>query len=980
MSHFIKTAISYQSKNKMGLPFAIEDLPFWSQSGRKPIASWGRRGALAVAVDEFLTLYIEKEGKLEIFSSKNLFYSPITTLAWSDGFDKTGYLPAYVFVSSESGENVIYDVKRSMTISSLKHERGVKTIAVAASPVNPLVFFVSTNKDQIIKMDFSELATPVASAGITLPHSINTISINPFDFTKLICSSKEGHFTEINNILSPPEDQQLGVTQKLSFLDEDDTIVSCSFYPFLANTLCFVSTYSVYIYTLTDNIFSLIYKSDSRSEPLYGVSFTEYDPRLVILLHRSHVKLGCVDKLSLDTYQSIRAPLDLSKLECKPKVPARKKSIDSMSIVCESAIAVRGKEIAFIANGSVMLIEIKNQKLEVKSIMKQLYGMPTDIKVFENMAAITTSSGQLGIITNLNGTGKSKVGSVMFQKLFYIHHGPLNSCHFLSPQKIIVSGTTENNRQKVYMLYPKTGVIKSLLKTGQEMFGTCPPKIIISPRKTFFAASISDTVVVIFNEKGEQVDTLIEPDSRDFVFGGIVDEFWVFLANGLTKRYSLKSKSATLIHQFNLKLDKAQVTSALATTNYFIVGTSNGFFYHFSWDGDLQIFCQVSTKPIVLIKTLNETALVMDESGVVFRVDTFDTMVSRRLTNGIEFFEWITPDYAYAKFINNDAISTVHASDLTEKFGSIPTHLLGEPVIESLFSRNDKYQKLLLEVKTPQEMVRVNEEFGYCVFADIYKALVGKLTQVSLNFITQQESALEMFSITSALFLRSKDEENATTRRIRLDLLRGEQSAAFDTLMMSTPGTQFFQTNILKAALIGLQPQQTSAVVAALVGNGSVNTAIDLLMITQQWGHASRILTSVGDYETALYIAMSVADEKDFNEIVKAVAKDLLNQGNNIHAAALYMIAGEAKEAAAATKDLFELPLLPDNSLLKTSRPKTPKLVLNTNVIPLIPPKAGTPTAQPITTTTTVVTKRIIKRKIKKPKAGEEAAKEEEKP
>ncbi|EAY11107.1 hypothetical protein TVAG_358860 [Trichomonas vaginalis G3] len=858
----------------MALPFAVKDLPYWDSSTKKPLIAWSQSGIIASAVDRYVTFYIENENKVDIYSSIKCSDSQITTITWSQGFNSDGFTPLYLLIGNIEGDVRVYDLLRNTVLNSV-HLREGSVISSVGSPLNALEFYIGSSKNTIYCIDFSPLDTPSLVWSLPSPYTPNILRISPHDYTQLLCFASTGEFSILGDI-----DLRNGakIISSLVFSDHDHgQFMNCNFYPHLDNSIYIVATSGVFLYTFKDNVFTLIYSADSRSDIIYDAFFPKSDDRLIAIIHRTHIRLSCIDQLNLDSFQSVHAISDGTK--------------DTF----ESSVGFLNNKLCLLSRGSIQMIQIANRKFRVYCIARFPFGKPTGICTHKNMISIANEYGFVGISSIPKDSPSYYVGSCTYNKLIRVINGRIHSLHALTDNLILISGTQKEN-QKVLIFDASNLKLRSVLKESQEISTKDKPVVVVSPNKKYFAVSLGDSILALFTSLGKQITSFTNNQKTFVVFCSDPDELLAISSNGNVYDFELSDDNCKLKKSFLLQIERETITTVCSSFNCFYVGTKSGKLYNFGWDMKQISNCQVSNKPLSEIIIGESKAIVTDNNFGTFRVGITHDLVSKQMKSKVDVCQFLSEDYLICCLKEEKSISVLSSNDLESRFERIPTFFLETPVLFSDYARKEYFGNELKKCKNLEAAWKLCDRTGYFILGELLR-LKNKIFSPLVFDISGQEKLHSLFESLSYMFIRSRG-DNATDRRVRMSLLRNDRQKALEVFLTPNNSLNNFEKNVLKAGYLNLESSaESAAVVAALIGNGCYATAIDILLITKQYGQAARLCLQNSEMEMALHISCSLCRDEDKKETVDKVAKSLAGSRNVIHAAALHLLNDDVPKA-----------------------------------------------------------------------------------
>jgi hypothetical protein len=140
------------------------------------------------------------------------------------------------------------------------------------------------------------------------------------------------------------------------------------------------------------------------------------------------------------------------------------------------------------------------------------------------------------------------------------------------------------------------------------------------------------------------------------------------------------------------------------------------------------------------------------------------------------------------------------------------------------------------------------------------------------------------------LFLEQLNELPVRRRRTRNFLIQNDPQSAFGLLISTPSDSAEFALEVVKAAFSHKAMARESAPsAAALVSGGKVDDAVDIVLLTQQFRDAARLLLGEGKIEQAVQIMTAQLDEEEIAPMVDFIERILMTAGHYRTVCALLM-------------------------------------------------------------------------------------------
>lgn len=254
----------------------LTEWPFSSSKTKQYHLAWSPSGFLGVATGKIITILFPNKNKFDQILSFNPFNSPITTISWSNGTDSTGKTPLYLFASSESKLNAVYDISQFTIRASFSSDDSIILTSAWSPFIGDEFYLGDTNGNFICYTITNQELRLNWKCNIGFPADF--LSFSPFS-NNVVVASKSGLFRVLDTAL---QGTQISDGQ---FPVDKHSINDCRFYPFLDDTLLFVLTNGVFIYPLKDNALVAIIEAEAQHESIINIAFDGSDESVFALIH-----------------------------------------------------------------------------------------------------------------------------------------------------------------------------------------------------------------------------------------------------------------------------------------------------------------------------------------------------------------------------------------------------------------------------------------------------------------------------------------------------------------------------------------------------------------------------------------------------------------------------------------------------------------------------------------------------------------------
>lgn len=785
----------------------------------------------------------------------------ITAVKWCKGMEPNSGTPLYNLISDKSGNIFLLDMVSRKTIRTYVLTSGyVVSIIWHQTSINH--FFVATSAGDII---FFEILPNQNTFDVVwslhVDFKIEFFLISPHNGRELLIASTTGQF----GFIYIGKDASPTITPIMAL---SHGIVDAKFYPYIDNTVVFISATSIFLFVANEKALLPIYFKGSSQDPLITAYFPNpYNERSILLIFSNRCEYYESDDLSCAKPQIIPflTPFQKHKL-----------------IILKTAFTLN--KLYVLGNGNtIQLFELRNKKFWCTRIARTICDAPSDYDCFGHSMCYVTDSGYLHI--------SNTIDSSAITKYFSFQNFSFHQATWLSETSLLVS-LSSLDQQKVFYIDISTLVIKSLLNPSMEKMSTLSkkPLICVSPSKKMIAVVVDLSVIMFYSyEPGN----LPENFKMLFVDPGTIgsfasdNEFWTFSMEGKGHKYKIDLKVDELVYASRIsyisKQIKHQPNKCECIGDYLCVGFENGDFGVYSWYGNANGMFNTNSGSITSItpsgdhsycyvSTSNSNTFKFTADGI-FDKTPFHAVNIKFLTSSVILL-----------FDKNKRSLTLSPNDINQLYSfktQVSSCLNDQPLM--------KTSELRLLHLIPKERCSIqtlidllNKNMFYFI-SDILSCVDKKRYSPSSLCVNFDEERMQ-YHLKSILEFFSREENGykLKTDRVRILLMRNKNDEAF-ALLKDTPTTDpNFALNILKMSLIGIDDKNiTSSLspsVAAMIAAGKFEDAIDILMLSHQYSEAARQLIGNSNYTEAIQIMKTVMDQEKLLSMIDFICKALMGE------------------------------------------------------------------------------------------------------
>ena len=839
----------------------------WNPSGRY----------IAIANNQILSIFsFPTENTIETVLVMNPFYQQISTISWCSSYDKDGYTPANILICSNE-YFLVYNITDEKIKAKCIMENDTKIISSNWSLENSKLFYIGdssgnvycyklldeneNNNEKNNHMEYMSFCKVMWCKKLNFVP--NFLELSQFDDKYLLVASKNGNFVIIN-----ARDGCLTDFNGMFPID-DGILCDCRFYPFLKDTLLFVASFGIYIYPLNSGALIRLISSEISQGSIINVAFDETSESSLAFIHNSYIREYMVTKQGFvrgSNFQYLTKPV----VSHNPLLgEARSKN-----------------KIAILSVGGwLQFFKFENKKLNQLMVHKILPESPKDYDVLDSILLTGDKFGGITIVEN-NKVLKSL-------KLF---QGKVLKVSWLDKNKFIAIGTNEKHQVNAYLYNLETLKSLSLLKSSIIIMETNEIDLIISKNRKYFAIIFSNNTIFLFQDENN-FTTIFESTPVLVAFSDIYDEEIITLSSKwIAKKYLLSPSEETKYTLFKTSKFSNNIvkpTHIKTIEDNLIIGTKFGDIIVINWFEEKIIKIPVLKKKINSIEVFGSIILIKDISNAIGLIKYENGKFEIFDVKGSKFakkVKWFDENNLIIQKPSQSSLSIISS----EKFQPLK-------IKKKIFKVNQ--EELLEKIKKETNLTKICQiasDAGYDILSTILSSLSSTIFSpkcLCANFSV--ERIRDFLDIINSMLGKSH-RDFLKIKKIRLEILLGNQENAMNLLLSSQQDSPNFVVDVMKGALFNSKNsnQIVSPIVAALIDGNKVSDAIDILLITGQFREAARVLLSTGDVEEVIEIAKTRMDPEEHELTLNDLIQTLQINNNFIQAASILMTCHKFEEAS----------------------------------------------------------------------------------
>lgn len=799
----------------------------------------------------------------------------VTSVKWCRGMESDSGTPLYNLISDKAGHIFLLDmVSRKPTrnftlengyvISIIWHQTSINHFYAATSAGDIIFFQILPNKNTFdvvwsLHVDFK----------------IDFFLISPHNGRELLIASETGQF----GFIFIEKDANPTITPIMAISHK---IVDAKFYPYIDDTVVFISPTMIFLYAAKKKALLPIYFKGSGQDPLITAYFPNpYNERSILLVFSNRCEFYDSDDLKNAKPQIIPflAPFQKHK-----------------SNILRTAFELNKLYVLGYGN-TIQLFELRNKKFWCTRIARTICDAPSDYDCFDHSMCYVTKSGYLHVS---NSNDSSAITNYFQFQNFSFHQAV-----WLTETSLLVS-LSSPDQNKVLYIDISTFLIKSLLNPNMEKMSMMnkKPLICVSPSKNLIAIVVDMSVIMFLShEPGKSPENIkmlfVEPGTIGAFASD--NEFWTFSMDGKGHKYKIDLKVDELIYASRIscvgKQTKHQPTKCECIGDFLCVGFENGDFVTYSWYGSPPEIYVTNDSPITSITPSKDHSYCYVST---LSCDSFKFTADGRFEKA--------PFYAInVKFLTSKVIlsfDTYKRSLTVSPTDSSQQYTFKTPVSPCLKDHPlMKTSEIRLLNMIPKEKCSIqtlidllNKNMFYFI-SDVLSCIDKKRYSpysICTNF--DEERMKRHLSALLEFYSREEEGDKLKMERVRIHLLCKNNEEACNLLRNTSPDDPDFVLNILKMSLIGDNDKKVtsslSPSVAAMFNAGKFNDAIDVLMLSKQYSKAAKQMVVNSYYPEAVQIMKTVMNKDKFQKMIDNITKTFIGEGKFKSVVSIYVSCG----------------------------------------------------------------------------------------
>lgn len=261
----------------------------------------------------------------------------------------------------------------------------------------------------------------------------------------------------------------------------------------------------------------------------------------------------------------------------------------------------------------------------------------------------------------------------------------------------------------------------------------------------------------------------------------------------------------------------------------------------------------------------------------------------RDIAKSVDRVCWITDSEVLVQFTGRCSLTTVCVDTF-------------DPVVIHRGMRNAEQEELMESLRNVTDIehaANIMLTGGYYHLSELVKSLLPNYySQYSYGANFSQQRMKLHLQIINGMFSRSH-KNVLRVKKAQLETLLGNYQKSVDLLCETSPECKSFAVDVMKAALVRCDDHDRSLApaIGAFVIAGKMSEAVDLLIFSNQYREATRVLVEIEDIEWAMNIAKSKLTLEEFSGILGSAAKNLVDNNQPLKAAAILLAHKKYEEA-----------------------------------------------------------------------------------
>jgi WD40 repeat protein len=820
--------------------------PFKSSPPRKgkQTLSVSPSGAICVVSDRICTVYLDNDSSLEPLYVFTPFSGPISQAAWCQGPNPSDETPLDLLLCDFDGNVLVTNVVRRETVAAFSLTPCQITAVEWAHDASDRAFFGANDGSlRLYQVSPTDLLWSA-----DLDFAVNFIRISPFDDRRVVVANAYGSFSVVtvnsNDYLSA------GVVMP------PKNLVDISFHPFFSSAIILVFDFSICLFWLDTQSIVPVCPGTNSNDLLVTAAFPDRrNEGATLLVYQTH---GQFFRTRDENPQHIKY---LRPFNANADQPIA-------AVYANNFLYILGADL------TVQLFQLRSGAFWAVRITRPLPPKPSCFSAADS--TVFFAAGQMV--------------TVEAKKFYQICDSPISNLVAISPE-VLIASTVANGHPRVFLANFKDAVVRAVLRQSLEILAS-RVEVSVSLSREFVAVLLDSSILAIYHLENDlsllKIEILEVNGNAIGTFSENSREFWIVDRTFCGQKYQIRVGDAEQVYKSRIcRLGRANRLGAPvvcdSACNKLLIGTDIGSLVICDWLGQAPVACEVSHKPITMLSLSPDHThcVVVDAEGQVALVNVESAQITRFSVRS-----------TFLKFL--DSTTLIDISELTHRntvtFDSImrdaSPHLQDHLALKSLEER----KQILFGCIEKAELAILARKCQFPFLAELFECQDSEIYVPACFGANLSSKRICQHLEHENLLLEQLNELPVRRRRTRNFLIQNDPQSAFGLLISTPSDSAEFALEVVKAAFAHKAMARESAPsVAALVSAGKVEDAVDIVLLTQQFREAARLLLGEGKVEQAIQIMTAQLDEQEIASMVDFVESTLVAAGNHRTAYALLM-------------------------------------------------------------------------------------------
>lgn len=832
-------------------------------------------GAIALFSGRVCTVLLDVGPSIEPYRGFEPFPSEISCISWCKGCDENCRTPLHLFISDEKGHGMVFDIVNNKPFVEFNVKEGfITAVEWDRFSASNIVIGTSTGRVSMLRVG-EKTAESLWSVNFTF--RIDILNISPFDPRQVVVASKDGHFSLATS----------GATDNTSgMLLKQRQLVNLYFHPNFDNVLVMVQPREVRLFFNGSKETLGYHGRQNDHEDIVAAFFPDSaKEEAIVIVYRSHAVFLAPD----ETQQNM-----------KLLTPLKGGASNVVAVACN-----QNKLYFMASDNSLVVYELKGKVYWATKVVRNVATKPKHFTSIDSTLAFGCKNGIF-----MTSGYCDRVNTCSMKLLLKICASDLDQIVAVDPNRFILTAFG-SERQRVFFVDIARREVTSLLKSSLELLAQWPVKISTSISREYVAIIVANTTTCFYalDDTGcHLIKTIFLGPGPNFgTFSENSREFWLINGKLTAEKYVIDPDSPEIVRKKStVILAKASQigvpTTCICSHNKLIVGTESGSVAILSWN-ESPLVAGVNERAVkdVVLSPDHQCCYVRDVKGQMawINIETLDVVKSDLRFDDLKFAnsnELITRSGYVLNLCNSSNLSqaTPSCGSVFEEFETLKH--------ESETRQN--FIKAIAESLTPDQFGSICRLYGYVILGSLIECvkednIIPECLYANLPVKRLKEHLDHVIG-----YLNSPTDTSMGQLRLRSVLIEKEFEEAFKMLLATPSDAPEFSLNILKASLIDNSGGRSLAPsVAALVGGGKSDDAIDVLLLIGAGKEAARLLVAEDHIEMGLQLVKYQLEESECEAILPAIEKALVSSNRAVAAAGVYMALRRFHDAARVLRD-----------------------------------------------------------------------------